>query len=309
MTTDKSVAKKRNRNLLIIVSIILLMGGSISAFLVFAFLNLGGSNGLQNVMQTGDKIAVIRIEGVIMQSDEIVKRIDECTKNNDVKGLLLRVNSPGGAVAPSQEIYDELVRFKNAGKKLVVSMGSLAASGGYYIAAPADVIIANPGTITGSIGVIINFTNFKSVLEKVGIKNETIKSGKLKDVGSPFRDMTPEEKAVMQSMIDNVYDQFVNVIAKERNIPVEKVKQLADGRIYSGEQAMDLNLVDQLGNLHDAKDVIMELTGITNEKAFFEKKEELPLLEKLIGEQMDGLLPFHLDGKFSGNFIEYRMAY
>jgi len=309
MTTDKTVAKKRNRNLLIILSVILLMGGSVTFFLIYAFMNLSGMNGFSKVMSTGDKIAIIKIEGVITQSDEVIKQIEECTKNDNVKGLLVRVNSPGGAVAPSQEIYDELVRFKKSGKKLVVSMGSLAASGGYYIAAPADKIIANPGTITGSIGVIINFTNFKKILEKVGIKNETIKSGKLKDVGSPFRDMTPEEKAVMQGMIDNVYEQFVTVIAKERNLSIEEVKHLADGRIYSGEQAVELKLVDQLGNLHVAKDVIMELTGITNEKAFFEKKKEQPLLEKLIGEQANNLLPFNLNEKFSGNFIEYRMPY
>jgi protease-4 len=214
---------------------------------------------------SGKSIGLVQVEGVIADSRRAVREIRRFSKEPNVPVILLEVNSPGGVVTPSQEIYAELKRAQEKRKKLVVSMGTVAASGGYYISAPADVIVANPSTITGSIGVIMEFPNVEGLFKKLGIGVEVVKSKEFKDIGSPYREMKPEEKALLKDMILDVYDQFVSVVVEDRKLPRDSVEKLADGRVFTGRQAKALGLVDSLGNLQDAIRIAGELAGIKGE--------------------------------------------
>lgn len=200
----------------------------------------------------GGRIAIVEVTGVINGSDDVVRQIKKYKDDHSIEAIVLRVDSPGGGVAASQEIYDQLLKFKEGDRHIVVSMGSVAASGGYYVSCAADTIFANPGTITGSIGVIFEFPVLQELMDKVGIKMEVIKSGALKDVGNPARKMNAEEQKMLQSVIDDTYLQFVDVVAKNRHLESRYVKGLADGSIYTGRQAMQLGLVDKMGSLDDA---------------------------------------------------------
>ncbi|MEE9614390.1 MAG: signal peptide peptidase SppA [Thermodesulfobacteriota bacterium] len=209
----------------------------------------------------GDKVAVVTINGIITDSEDINYWLREFGERDDVKAVVLRIDSPGGGVGPSQEIHREVKRLKGS-KKVVTSMGGLAASGGYYIASASDIIVANPGTITGSIGVIIEFINMEGLFEKIGLKGSVIKSGKYKDTGSPLRELTGEEEKLLQDVIDDVHRQFVEAVAEGRNLSLEEVRAIADGRILSGAQARELGLVDRLGGLEDAIAAGAELAGL-----------------------------------------------
>jgi protease-4 len=232
----------------------------------------------------GEGIGLVEVRGVIIDSQETVKQLNELRKNDDVKAVVLRIDSPGGVVGPSQEIYAEVKKL-GAKKKVVVSMGSLAASGGYYIAVPAAVIMANPGTITGSIGVLMKFSNIEGLLGKIGVKAFTLKTGKFKDTGSPIRNMTDQDKAVMQNVIDNVQNQFVNAVAEGRRLPVEEIRKIADGRIFTGEQALSLKLIDKIGTLQDAIEEAGRLGGIKGEPQVIRPaRTKRPLLDMLVEE-------------------------
>ncbi|MBI5848751.1 MAG: signal peptide peptidase SppA [Nitrospirae bacterium] len=237
---------------------------------------------LQKKIPLRSRVALVRIEGPILDSRDIVEEIKEHTKDLSIKAIILRINSPGGAVAPSQEIYEE-VKKAVAAKKVVVSMGSIAASGGYYIAAPADMIIANPGTLTGSIGVIMEIPNIEGLMSKIGITTEVIKSGKHKDMASAFRKMGPEERELLQGVMDNVHEQFITAVATGRKLKVEDVRAIADGRIFSGQQAQAQKLVDELGTLEDTIRKTAELVGISGEPDVVEKKEKTSFMELLKG--------------------------
>ncbi len=228
----------------------------------------------------GDKVALVRIEGPIIDSKSAIDEIKDYAKDPSVKAIVLRVDSPGGAVAPSQEIYEE-VKKATEKKKVVVSMGSLAASGGYYISSPASRILANPGTLTGSIGVIMEIPNIEGLMNKVGVKTEVIKSGRHKDIASMFRGIGKEEKEILQGVLDDVHEQFIKSVAEGRNIPVEKVRTLADGRIFTGRQALAAGLVDELGNLDDAVKAAGKLSGIKGEPELVTKKEKLSFIDML----------------------------
>ncbi len=222
----------------------------------------------------GEKIALIEINDLIhrFNADKIISEIREYRKRGDIKAMVLRIDSPGGGVVASNEIYDEIKKAKEDGKSIVVSMGSVCASGGYYIASAADTVVANPGTITGSIGVIMGFTNMEGLLKKIGVKFEVIKSSKYKDIGSPFREMTPEEKALLKESVDDVYNQFVDIVCKERNLERKKVLEIADGRILTGRKAKELGLVDRLGTLSDAITIAGRMAGIEGEPKILKKK-------------------------------------
>ncbi len=212
----------------------------------------------------GDKIGVVEVLGVIVDSKPIIQQLHDFRDNDSIKAVVLRVDSPGGGVGPSQEIHDE-VKAMTARKPVVVSMGSVAASGGYYIAAPANEIIANPGTITGSIGVVMQFTNFEELLEKIGLSNVVVKSGEHKDIGSPTRPMTEADRAVLQELIDDVHSQFINSVAAGRKLDELSVREMADGRIFTGRRAQEMGLVDKLGNLEVAIEAAAKLAGIEGE--------------------------------------------
>jgi len=243
-----------------------------------------GMTGKSASFPIGEKVGVVEVTGVIVSSKQVNERIIRFKEDDSIKAVVLRVNSPGGGVGPSQEIYEEIKKLAVV-KPVVVSMGSVAASGGYYIAAPASKVLANPGTITGSIGVIMEFTNFRELLEKIGLSNQVVKSGPHKDIGSPIRPMTEAERKILQSMIDDVYSQFVDAVAEGRHLDRDTVRKLADGRIYSGRQALEAGLVDQLGNLQDAIDVAGKLAGIKGHpKVVYPPKEKSNFLEYFVEE-------------------------
>jgi len=230
----------------------------------------------------GDKVALVRIEGPIVDSKNPIDEIKEYVKDPSVKAIVLRVDSPGGAVAPSQEIYEEVKKAVEK-KKIVVSMGSLAASGGYYISAPASRIVANPGTLTGSIGVIMEIPNVEGLMNKVGVKTEVIKSGRHKDIASVFRGIGREEREILQGVLDDVHDQFIKAVAEGRKMLPDQVKKLADGRIFTGKQAVSMGLVDELGNLEDAIKVAAKLSGIKGEPSVVSKKEKFSFMDIVRG--------------------------
>ncbi len=231
----------------------------------------------------GDKIGVIPIEGPISQSMEITTELLRLKKDTGIKAIILRINSPGGSVGPTQEIYRE-IRKTIQTKKVVVSMGSVAASGGYYIAAGADKIVANPGTITGSIGVIMRFVRFEELLNKIGIGLEVLKSGEFKDIGSPNRELTERERELLNALIADIQRQFEESVAEGRNLPLEKVRQIADGRIFSGSRAKELGLVDDLGNFQDAVEIAKNLAGIQGDVTLVYPKKDTMNLWDLVFE-------------------------
>ncbi|GAB4438191.1 MAG: signal peptide peptidase SppA [bacterium] len=231
----------------------------------------------------GDRVGVVEITGIIKGSDEILKQLSEFNNDKNVKAIILRIDSPGGAVGPSQEIYSEVMKIRKK-KPVVASIGTLGASGGYYIAAGANKIVANPGTITGSIGVIIQFYNFYQLLNRFGIKGNTVKSGEFKDTGSPLREMTKDERAYIQSVIDDVHNQFVEAVANGRNLKKESIIPVADGRIITGKMAKELKLVDEIGNFNDAVNLAKKLAGLEGEpKLVYAKKKRNSLLDLISG--------------------------
>ena len=269
------------------VLIILIVGVGLLFFVLIA------RTLVQEGTAIGDKVAVIDIIGVISRTDTIVNQIHQYRDDQAVKAIVLRINSPGGSVAPVQEIYSEL---KKLDKPIVASMSSTAASGGYYIAAIADEILANPGTLMGSIGVIMQFTKLKGLYEKIGLEQQVVKSGKFKDTGSPLRDLTDEERELLQATLDNVHNQFIDAVfeGRQEHLTREDVVALADGRIFSGQQALEYKLVDQLGNLPDAIDRAGELGGISGKPKVVRTKRKTSMLERILGatgkENLDKLL-------------------
>jgi protease IV len=234
----------------------------------------------QKNIPIGERIALVRVEGPILDSKDVIDELKGHVKDPSIKAIVLRIDSPGGAVAPSQEIYEE-VRKAVAKKKIVVSMGSVAASGGYYIAAPATRIVANPGTLTGSIGVIMEIPNVEGLMNKIGVKTEVIKSGRHKDIASVFRGIKKEEKEILQGVLDNVHEQFIKAVAEGRKMLIEDVKNIADGRVFTGEQALKAGLVDEIGNLEDAIKSAAKIAGIKGEPSVVSKEERFSLIHIL----------------------------
>jgi protease-4 len=233
-----------------------------------------------------------------------LKGFREFRKDSNVKCILLRIESPGGGIGASQELYREVRRTIEV-KPVVASLGGIAASGGYYIASAANRIVANPGTITGSIGVISYFPNFRELFEKIGFTAVTIKSGRFKDIGNPDRNMTQEERDLLQSAMDEAHRQFIRDVARGRNLSEEKVREVADGRILMGERAQQLGLVDELGNFEDAVKASAMLGKIEEEpELIYAKKKRHSMLDLLIGSEMSEAIDGYLSG--SSNFLRYQ---
>lgn len=257
-------------------------------FLVLA-VTVASLVGRPTTLVIGDKVGVIEILGPIAESKEVIQQLHEFRDNDSVKAVVLRIDSPGGGVGPSQEIYDE-VKGVDAIKPVVVSMGSVAASGGYYVAAASREIVANPGTITGSIGVIMEFANVRELLDKIGLSSVVVKSGEYKDIGSPTRPMSAAERDILQNLIDDVHNQFVTSVAAGRGLDEEDVRSIADGRIFSGRRAMELGLVDIMGNLQVAIDRAAELAGIDPDPAVVYPPGKKPKwIDLIIEESFDHL--------------------
>ena len=201
----------------------------------------------------GGRIALVEIEGILMDDEELLEQLRWLRDDPTVRGYVVAINSPGGVVAPSQSIYRTLREIRDEDRlPVVASIGGVGASGGYYVALGADSIYVLPGSITGSIGVIMEFPNASELLDRIGFQMETVQSSEHKDIGSPFREMTEEDRALLASLVDDVYNQFVDVVAAERDIPRERVLEMADGRLFSGRQAVGHGLADAEGNVDDA---------------------------------------------------------
>ncbi len=256
---------------------------------------------------TEDRIALIRVEGVIVDSQATVGELKRFSENPSVKAIVLRIDTPGGGVVPSQEIYDAIKRVRDKSNKAVIaSMGSVAASGGYYIAAATDRIVANPGTLTGSIGVIMETANVEGLLQKIGVEGVVIKSGKYKDVGSPLRKMSPEERGLLQAVMDDVHKQFIEAVAEGRSMELRAAQVLADGRIFTGRQAKEAKLVDELGDLEDAIQLAAEVVGIEGEPKVVEPRRRFSLRE-LLDSKLSMMFP-KLDIQ-PGVSLKYLMAF
>ncbi len=258
----------------------------------------GGAGGFD-----GEAVGVVEIEGAIVDARDTIDHIRRFREDEDIKAIVIRIDSPGGAVGPSQEIYREIRKTVET-KKVVASMGAVAASGGYYVACATDGIVANPGTITGSIGVIMGYTNFRQLLDKIGMVPVVIKSGPYKDTGSPTREMRDDEREILQSITGNIHEQFVTAIAEGRKMDRAQVEQAADGRIFTGEDAKARGLVDRLGNFEDALEWAGKLGGIDGDVVpVYARDEKLSLLRYLMSASISDWMSTLIH---PGIYAEYR---
>lgn len=272
----------------IVAIVIILTFFFVGGFFILLFLGTWGEDDGISISGGGARIAVVDVFGTITEAQPIVKQLKKWGKSSSVKGIVIHVDSPGGGVAPSQEIYDAIRKVRDEEEKVVVvSMSSLAASGGYYIACAADRIVANPGTLTGSIGVILQFLTAEKLMQKIGIGFERVKSGDLKDVGALDRAMTDKEREMLTAVIMDTYEQFVEVVAEGRELDKDDVYQLANGAIYTGRQAYGLGLVDTLGTFDDAVQIAAELAGIKGEPQTIQEPKPKKGLWDLLGVGMN----------------------
>lgn len=265
------------------ITILVAAAGVLVFFLVSLFRGLPKEDDLE--LSGGGRIGLVEVKGVILDAERTVKLLERFKDDKSIQAVLLRIDSPGGGVAASQEIYEGVKRVRGSGKFVVASMGSVAASGGYYIACGADTIMANPGTTTGSIGVITEMINATELMKKIGIEFNIIKSGRYKDTGTPFRKMTEDDRTYLQKYVNDAYEQFVGVVARERNFTLEKVLRYADGRVYTGQQAKDLGLVDLLGTYNDAIALAAQVIGLKGKpRLVTARKRRITLLDLLFGD-------------------------
>ncbi|HTY10762.1 MAG TPA: signal peptide peptidase SppA [Bacteroidota bacterium] len=274
---------------------------------IFFFIFQGDNEEEYTSGGSGGTLAVVELKDEIVSSENIVRQFKKYRESSSVKGIVFRIESPGGGVSASQEIYEEVKKTRDSGKPVVVSMGSVAASGGYYVACGATKIMANPGTVTGSIGVITQFLNFNQLMGKVGVGATTVKSGKFKDTGSPYREMTEDEKKYFQETIDDVYQQFLGVVETERKLSHDAAKRLADGRIYTGKKAYEAGLIDTLGTYEDAIALAAKLAKIYGTPKIVKERKRERLSDMLFGsltEQFVGLK----ENLFSQPILQYKLT-
>ncbi len=284
--------KKSTKVFIWLIGIVLALG----VFMIIIIMSGGGNEEAEyDLSGGGQKIAIVNLAGTILSSREIVSTLKTLAENSTVKAILLRVDSPGGGVAASQEIYEEVKSIRESGKPIVVSMGSIAASGGYYVSCGATRIVANPGTITGSIGVIATFPNFSKLMGKVGLQMNVVKSGEYKDSGSPFRPATKEDEQIFQGVVDDSYSQFLDVVSTERKLSLEKLKKFADGRVFTGVQALKLGLIDTLGSYEDAIKIAAKLGGIRGKPTVIEQRRQRTLADIIFGDLFSNLHLFERD--------------
>jgi len=258
------------------------------AFLALTWYAFQGERG--SSFGTGARVGVVEVVGPITDSKKTLKELRDFADADSIKAIVVRVDSPGGAVGPSQEIYEAVRKLRDK-KHVVVSMGSIAASGGFYIACAGEKIYANPGTLTGSIGVIFTFFNVQGLLKWAGVQVAPLTAGKMKDAGSPYKEMTPEERAYFRSVLDDVHEQFIQAVAEGRSLTVDQVKPIADGRVFTGRQAKELKLVDSMGGLEDAVAEAGKLGGIKGQPKMEYPRKEKRFLAEFLGEDAQTL--FH----------------
>jgi protease IV len=260
-----------------------LMLGVVAVFLVtiWTLLRLTEGTGLPG----GQKVAIVDIEGVIVDADDVLRELKDHLEDPSVRAVVIRINSPGGVVGPTQEVYAAIQRLQKAQKPVVASLGAVAASGGYYIAAAADQIYANPGTLTGSIGVIMQLANVEGLFKKIGVEYVVVKAGRFKDAGNPSRPMSAEERRIMQALLDDVHAQFIEAVAKGRHLERDEVIRFSDGRIVSGAQAKELRMVDALGGLEDAIAAAAALSGLPERPRLIRPRRRFSIFD-LIGTRL-----------------------
>ena len=263
-----------------------LIGLGVALFLFFLFaIFISSFIGKERNFSLGEKIGIVPITGIITDSLAIIDQLHEFKKNDKVKAIVIRIDSPGGGVGPSQEIFEEIKKIKKE-KKVVASIGSLGASGGYYVACACNTIVANAGAITGSIGVIVEYANFEELLDKIGLKGVVLKSGKYKDVMSPIRKMTDEEKNLLQSVVDDIHRQFVSAVVDSRHLTKEQQESVSEARIFTGAQAKAVGLIDELGNFTDAVNIAAKLGGIKGDPELLYPKKKLSFLDYFVGKTL-----------------------
>jgi protease IV len=262
--------------LLLVIAAVILVVGIMAAFGIG-----GGSDGASGLFTSSHRFGLVHIDGAIVDAEDTVDFIHRLREDHSVKGVILRINSPGGAFGPSQELYMAIKRLA-AVKPVVASFSAVAASGGYYAACPATKIIANPGTITGSIGVLTQFANVQDLLEKVGVHFESLTTGKLKDAGTPFKPLSPEQRTYLEGLIADLNKQFSGAVASERHLTPQAVAAIADGRAMTGIRAKELGLVDALGGQEEAIDLLKSLTHLTGDIPLTKgPQKKIPLLQRL----------------------------
>jgi protease-4 len=273
--------------------------GGIFLFFLLVVVAAGFISGGSVTVSVGDKIGVLEVEGPIGDARQLVEQIDGFRDHSNIKAVVVRINSPGGGVGPSQEIYSEL-KLLAAEKPVIISMGSVAASGGYYLAVAGERIFANPGTITGSIGVIMSFPNYQELMGKVGVRTETVKSGRFKDIGSSTRSFSVADRELLQGMIDDVHQQFVEAVSAGRNIPIDRLQPFVDGRIFSGRQAKEAGLVDELGTFTDAIKYAAKVAGLGDDPDLvYPEPEDMNFIDRYL----QGML-----GHYFGDVLSARTA-
>lgn len=272
----------------IVVGVVI--SGTLLLFLAIMFLLIYGAlQGEEFAIVGGDRVAIVEVFGTITSPYDVIRQLKKYGEDGSIPSIVLHINSPGGGVAASQEIYEEINKLREKGVKVVASMSAVAASGAYYVACAADTIVANPGTLTGSIGVIFEWPILSELMRKLGVKLEVIKSGDMKDVGSIGRPITHREREMLQGVIDDTYNQFVEVVSRERSLPIEDVIELADGRIFTGNQARDLSLVDVIGNFEDAIQIAAEMGGIEGKPKTIKERVRRVSWWELLTERMGEL--------------------
>jgi protease-4 len=283
---------------------VLLVIGTVAVIgLAFLVVNMALTGDRLTLSSLGGRVGLVEIDGAIDESGPIVDQIDRMQRDSSVRAVVLRLDSPGGGVAASQEIYEAVRKLHEDGKPVVASMGGVAASGAYYVACAADSIVANPGTLTGSIGVIMSFPNTEELFRKVGLKFEVIKTGKFKDVGSMWRPMTDDERKLLQDVLANVYDQFIDAVSEGRSLNREDILPYADGRIFTGDQALDYGFVDRLGDLDDAVRMAGKMAGIEGRPTVVRKERRRVSLFSFLDEKLNQVTGISTRGPE----LEYRL--
>jgi protease-4 len=280
----------KSRTLRVLTATLVIYVGVAALFLAIASSRRGG----EGAPIFGPRVAIVELEGMILEVEDLIRDLKLYRENPQVKAVVIRINSPGGVVGPTQELHQALIRVREAGKPVVASLGSVAASGGYYTAVAADRIFANPGTLTGSIGVIMQMANVESLFKKVGVDYVVVKAGRYKDLGNFSRPMTPEERRVLQTLLDDVHAQFIDAVAAGRKLDRADVVKFADGRVFSGTQAKDLRMIDTLGSFEDAINEAAKLAGLRVPPAVIRPSRRFSLFDLVrsqLGVRLDALTP------------------
>ncbi|MEP7146277.1 MAG: signal peptide peptidase SppA [bacterium] len=251
----------------------------------FLFLSKMISNTDRDYQESGSgkgRVAVVDLDYTIISSESIVRQFKNYSEDKKIKAIILKVNTPGGGVAASQEMYEIIKRTRDSGKPVIVSISSLGASGGYYAACGGSIIVADPGSLVGSIGVIINLMNFKDLAEKIGVSQTIIKSGELKDAGNPLRDVNEKDREYFQDIVNDSFDQFLDVVSRERKMDKEKLKEYATGRVFTGRQGKEIGLIDSLGTFEDAVRIAARMGGIDGEPTLVKERQRFSLVERIL---------------------------